>query len=115
VHRIAQGRVWSGRQAAELKLVDSIGGLGAAIQQAASLAKLEGEPEIYEYPGTRPLAEALAEFFNEGGSPETRLARGVRGPLGAAVNMAEAQARQLGRFNDPRGVYARLPLDLRVR
>lgn len=115
VHRIAQGRVWSGRQAAELKLVDSIGGLGAAIQQAASLAKLEGEPEIYEYPGTRPLAEALAEFFNDGGSPETRLARGVRGPLGAAVNMAEAQARQLGRFNDPRGVYARLPLDLRVR
>ena len=114
-HRIAQGRVWSGRRAAELKLVDSIGGLGDAIDHAAKLAKLEGEPEIYEYPGTVPLAEALADFFHKGGSPEARLARGVRGPLGAAVSQAEAQARQLGRFNDPRGVYARLPLDLRVR
>lgn len=115
VDRIAQGRVWSGRQAAELKLVDSIGGLGDAIAHAARLAKLEGEPEIHEYPGTRPLAEALADFFSPGGGPEARLARGVRGPLGAAVRQAEAQARQLGRFNDPLGVYARLPLDLRVR
>ena len=115
VHQIAQGRVWSGSQAVSLKLADEIGGLGDAIAYAARQAKIEGEPEIYEYPGTRPLAEALAELFDERTSPETRLARSVRGPLGVAVREAEAQVRQLGRFNDPRGVYARLPLDLRVR
>jgi protease-4 len=115
VHGIAQGRVWSGRQAVELGLADKIGGLDAAIAHAAGLAKLSGEAELYEFPGTRPLAEALAELFNEQTSPETRLARGVRGPLGVAFRQVETQVRSLGRYNDPRGIYARLPLDLSVR
>jgi protease-4 len=81
VDRIAQGRVWSGDQAVQLKLADEIGGLSEAIAHAASLAKIEGEPAIYEYPGTRPLAEALAELFDDRISPETRPARsrGARG------------------------------------
>jgi protease-4 len=115
VDRIAQGRVWSGDQAVRLKLADEIGGLSEAIAHAASLAKIEGEPAIYEYPGTRPLAEALAELFDDRISPETRVGASLRGPLGVAVRAAEAQVEQLGRYNDPRGVYARLPLDLRVR
>ena len=115
VDRIAQGRVWSGDQAVQLKLADEIGGLSEAIAHAASLAKIEGEPAIYEYPGTRPLAEALAELFDDRISPETRVGVSLRGPLGVAVRAAEAQVEQLGRYNDPRGVYARLPLDLRVR
>lgn len=115
VDRIAQGRVWSGDQAVQLKLADEIGGLSEAIAHAASLAKIEGEPAIYEYPGTRPLAEALAELFDDRISPETRVGDSLRGPLGVAVRAAEAQVEQLGRYNDPRGVYARLPLDLRVR
>jgi len=115
VHRIAQGRVWSGAQAVNLKLADEIGGLGDAIAHAAKLAKIEGEPAIYEFPGTRPLAEALAELFDDRISPEARFAASARGPLGLAVRAAEDQVRQLGRYNDPRGVYARLPLDLRVR
>ncbi len=115
VHRIAQGRVWSGSQAVRLNLADEIGGLGDAIAHAAKLAKIEGEPALYEYPGTRPLSEALADLFDERISPETRLASSVRGPVGLVVRAAEAQVKQLGRYNDPRGVYARLPLDLRVR
>lgn len=115
VHEIAQGRVWSGSQALGLGLADAIGGLDDAIAQAAVLAKIDGEPAIQEYPRTRPLAEALAELFSPGTAPETRLSAGLRGPLALAVREAEAQAKQLGRFNDPRGVYARLPLDLRVR
>ena len=115
VDRIAQGRVWSGDQAVQLKLADEIGGLSEAIAHAATLAKIEGDPAIYEYPGTRPLAEALAELFDDRVSPQTRLGASVPGPLGVAVRAAEAQVEQLGRYNDPRGVYARLPLDLRVR
>jgi protease-4 len=115
VHALAQGRVWSGAQSVGLGLADELGGLDTAIRYAAKQAKIEGEPALYEFPGTRPLAEALAELFNEKTSPETRLTAGVRGPLGLALRQAETQARQLGRFNDPRGIYARLPLDLRVR
>ena len=40
VHPIAAGRVWTGRQAFERKLVDELGGLDAAVRKARSLAGL---------------------------------------------------------------------------
>ena len=49
VHPIAAGRVWTGRQAFERKLVDELGGLDAAVRKARSLAGL-GE--------TAPVREA---------------------------------------------------------
>jgi protease IV len=41
VHPIAAGRVWTGRQALERKLVDELGGLDAAVSKARSLAGLK--------------------------------------------------------------------------
>ncbi|MFV0346217.1 MAG: signal peptide peptidase SppA [Bacteroidales bacterium] len=41
VMKIAEGRVWSGARAKELGLVDSMGGIEAAIDKAAELAGLE--------------------------------------------------------------------------
>ncbi len=115
VHEIAQGRVWSGAQAVELGLADEIGGLDDAIAHAARLAKIEGAPELYEFPGTRPLADALADAFSGRSYPESRFSANVRGPLGRLVRQVEEQVRTLEAFNDPRGVYVRLPLDLRPR
>jgi protease-4 len=115
VHAIAQGRVWSGVRAVELGLADELGGLADAIAHAATLAGIEGDPALYEFPGTRPLGELLAEAFSNRSYPETGLAAGARGPLGELARGVERQVRVLDRFNDPRGVYARLPLDLRVR
>jgi protease-4 len=43
VDRIAQGRVWAGGTAQQLKLIDAFGGLDEAIAEAARLAKLEGD------------------------------------------------------------------------
>ena len=40
VHPIAAGRVWTGRQAFERKLVDELGGLDAAVRKARSLGGL---------------------------------------------------------------------------
>jgi protease-4 len=40
IDAIAQGRVWTGQQARELGLVDELGGLDAAVADAASRAKL---------------------------------------------------------------------------
>jgi len=40
VEEIAQGRVWSGKEALEIGLVDALGGLQAAIESAASLAEI---------------------------------------------------------------------------
>ena len=111
VQEIAQGRVWSGAQAVERGLADEIGGLGAAIAHAAKLAEITGDPEIYEYPSTQPLGEALKDLVAGQAHPETR----IRGPLGGLARQVEAQVRSLGRFNDPRGIYTRLPIELIVR
>jgi protease-4 len=46
---LADGRIYTGRQALDLGLVDQLGNLDAAIQRAAELGGIEGEPRIVEY------------------------------------------------------------------
>jgi protease-4 len=46
---LADGRIYTGRQALELGLVDQLGNLSAATQRAAELGGIEGEPRIVEY------------------------------------------------------------------
>ena len=49
VHALAQGRVWSGKQAEQNGLIDAIGGLDRAILSAASLAEVDTY-KIENYP-----------------------------------------------------------------
>ncbi|HEU0265322.1 MAG TPA: signal peptide peptidase SppA, partial [Geobacterales bacterium] len=46
VRELADGRIFSGEQAVKLKLVDKLGGLQDAIDKAAGLADIKGEPRI---------------------------------------------------------------------
>jgi protease-4 len=64
IHEVAQGRVWTGRQAQERGLVDELGGLSRAIALAKERAGLEvgEEVELVIYP--RP--KNLLELVNEG-------------------------------------------------
>ncbi|MBK9293356.1 MAG: signal peptide peptidase SppA [Oligoflexia bacterium] len=52
VTQIADGRIFSGEQAVKKGLADSMGGLEEAVNVAAKLAGIKGEPEIY-YPPTK--------------------------------------------------------------
>jgi len=59
VRKVADGRVFTGRKAKELKLVDELGGLQDAVREAGKLAGVRGEPNI-EYPTKeRPLFRAM--------------------------------------------------------
>jgi len=112
VEAIAQGRVWSGREALARGLVDEIGGLDAALAHAAKRAGLGESPRVIEYPRQKEFIEALQEIL------ERRLpgaARSVRGPLGDLAGRLESELRALRSFNDPAGVYARLPLSIAIR
>ncbi len=53
VRALADGRVYSGRQALELGLVDRLGGFWDAVALAAELGGLEGEPQL-DYRRKRP-------------------------------------------------------------
>jgi protease-4 len=48
VKQLADGRIFTGKQAKENGLVDELGGLEYTINLAAKLAKIEGKPEVVE-------------------------------------------------------------------
>ncbi|MFT3870247.1 MAG: signal peptide peptidase SppA [Nibricoccus sp.] len=110
VQEIAQGRVWSGVEAKNLGLVDEIGGLDAAIAFAAEKAGLGNKYQLIEYPAHKEFAEMIAELFN-GIKPAS--SRG--GAITTMVDAMKDELRSLEQFNDQQGVYARLPVDIRLK
>jgi protease-4 len=48
VEPLADGRIFTGRQAKEARLVDELGDLEDAIRIAAEVAGIEGEPKVVE-------------------------------------------------------------------
>ena len=64
VRRIADGRVFSGRQAKELGLVDELGDQRDAINLAAKLAGISGEPKVITKKEKTSLFEMLKGMFD---------------------------------------------------
>lgn len=63
VEQIAEGRVWSGRQALDRKLIDRFGNLDEAIAEAARLGRIEGKPRVVRMQGDVPfLARLLSDL-----------------------------------------------------
>lgn len=109
VEEIAQGRVWSGSEALKLKLVDEIGGLADAVKYAAGKANLGDDFRVTEYPRKKVFAEAFKDAM-EG----RRREQSFGGPAGILIRQATAELQSLSKFNDPRGLYARLPFELQL-
>jgi protease-4 len=106
VEKIAQGRVWAGKTAKELGLVDQFGNLQDAVQSAANMAALKDYDVIYvEQPLTareklirrlnRFLVGAIKSISGLAASPAVRFYEDI-GP----------EVRQIMELNDPRSIYA---------
>jgi protease-4 len=65
IDAIGQGRVWTGKQAKQLGLVDELGGLDRALALAKQRAKLspDAEVEIVVYPGRKSIYEIVRNPF----------------------------------------------------
>lgn len=59
VRELADGRVYTGRQAKELGLIDELGNMYDAIDAAAQLTGIQGKPVIVEYGNDSPLTKLL--------------------------------------------------------
>jgi protease-4 len=61
VHRVAQGRIWSGRDAKDLGLVDELGGLKRALELAKEKAGFapDAKAELRILPEKKPLLQYL--------------------------------------------------------
>ena len=78
---IADGRIYSGQQAFELKLVDELGGLEEAIEAAAKLAGLAPHPKVL-YPRRRlSITELLRNQVGLGTVPALPQLPTLRTPL----------------------------------
>lgn len=110
VAEIAQGRVWSGKQAKAIGLVDELGGLEAAIQDAAKRANLGNKWELAEYPKPPSFAELL---FDPSGN-QFRTFFATQDPILAELKKFKAELTILTALNDPRAAYARLPFNFRI-
>jgi protease-4 len=106
VDQIAQGRVWAGKTALELGLVDQLGDLDDAIDSAAKIAELDAYDTIYLSNELSPReqiirqlmdvsVEFVADYFY---SPELGFALQLADPITGSV-------RELARMNDPHGIY----------
>lgn len=111
VAEIAQGRVWSGIDAKKIGLVDDIGGLNDAIAYAAQTAKLDKDWELEEYPASEGWEEKLIKQF--AGSKEVRSLQ-TQDPLSTELLKVKSELSILKNFNDPHGVYVRLPFNFNL-
>jgi protease-4 len=110
VDKIAQGQVWTGRDALEFGLIDGIGDLEESVAAAAGLAELDAG----EY-GTKYIQQEL--------SPTEQLALDFLSSVKwVGIDLARVKVRSSSverlavmvedvmspflRFNDPKGVYA---------
>jgi protease-4 len=66
---IAQGRVWSGSRAKQLKLVDQYGDLQAAVREAGRRAGIEGEPRVKVMAPPEPFLVQLLNDFGVARAP----------------------------------------------
>jgi protease-4 len=70
IDAVAQGRVWTGRQARELGLVDELGGLDDALRIAGQRARLDPQAgvQLVVYPPKRSLYEILSRQLGSSAS-----------------------------------------------
>lgn len=69
VRALADGRIFTGRRARELGLVDKLGNMQTAIEVAADLAGIEGEPRVVYPPEEK---KKLIEYFIEESATQVR-------------------------------------------
>lgn len=77
VRTLADGRIFTGRQALDAKLVDELGDLDAAIRTAADLVGIEGEPRVVE-PKKRFSIRELIESRVQGLVPRFDFQPGIQ-------------------------------------
>jgi protease-4 len=95
IDAIAQGRVWTGRQALERGLVDQLGGLKAAVAEAATLAKLGKDYPVRYEEGPMSGFERFLINMNHTASMQLLQSWGVRLPRWFAQFPALAPELQL--------------------
>ncbi len=112
VASIAQGRVWSGETAKNIGLVDSFGGLDAAINYAVEKAELGKDWQVKTYPSSQGFADL---FIKQSLDDDMKITNNSVDPLTQEFFKFQEELKVIQNFNDPRGVYSILPFNWQLR
>jgi protease-4 len=99
IDAVAQGRVWTGRQAKEVGLIDELGGLERALALAKQRAKLapDSEVELVVYPPKKSIFElARNPFGSSDGAATLAALLGLRNPRALQALTAPLQVFRRG-------------------
>ncbi|PXV65429.1 protease-4 [Dysgonomonas alginatilytica] len=107
LEKIAEGRVWTGKQALEIGLVDAIGGLDDALKEAAKLADIT-DYSIGEYPKQVSPFEAL--FRTQTDDIATRA---LKEYLGSDFHLLKT-IKDIKDLKEQDFIQARMPYDLQL-
>jgi protease-4 len=118
VDKIAGGRVWSGRQALDLGLVDALGGVEEALAMAMEQAGVtKDDVEIVHQPQAKSFADSLLASL-----VDARIAAGVEpAVMRAVLARCAGFAGMVGMLTDALAgdgrarIYAQLPMGIEVR
>lgn len=105
IEKIAEGRVWTGRTAKEIGLVDELGGLDKALEIAAEKAGVEAYSTI-SYP-------AKADFFST--LIETGKNDYIEGKMSETFGEYYDYLKFVENLKDADRIQARMPFDLRIK
>jgi protease-4 len=102
IDAIAQGRVWTGRQAKQNGLVDQLGGLDRAIAVAKQRAKIpvESEVELVAYPPRKSFYELLSDQLS-GSSEQLAVSAWM------AANLTKTELDALRTLRGPLAIFRR--------
>mgnify|MGYP000942758192 CR=1 FL=1 len=106
VEAIAQGRVWTGKRALEIGLIDRFGGIEDAINSAATLAKLSNY-RVAEYPAKINFLDKLL-----GKGESESYIKEIKKELGADQFAIFEQMQKINRLS---GNQAKLPFSFNIR
>lgn len=113
VDQVAQGQVWTGRQAYEIGLVDHLGSFNEAVAAAAEAAGVERYHVQFAAEPVDDFDQFLIDLFDSKlvrdwtglKAKESSMDFMMHSPLGKELMLMKKTAEQLLHFNDPNGAY----------
>ncbi len=105
IQQVASGRVWTGAQAKERKLVDVLGGFNDAVEIAAKEANVADDYKVRYYPRQKPFFEQLVTQLEE---------NATAGRIDSELGDLKVYYQQLKKVQRYNGAEAILPFELQI-
>lgn len=108
VHEVAQGRIWTGKQAMERGLVDQLGNFDDSVSVAAQLAAIDDYDVKVIQQELSSKEQFFADLFNSTSDyiPAPSVGGEAKHWLMGTLNKVKTETAVLQNFDDPKNVYS---------